>query len=58
MTRYATSYDHARALGDRDVPAGDDAVEFDAPASPTANEAGFGYARFEDAVPYVLRFMD
>ncbi len=56
-SRHATAFDHARALGDRNAPAGEGVVVFDAPASPTANEASFGYNRYNEVAAYLTRPM-
>jgi hypothetical protein len=53
---YPTAFDHARSQY-RGVPSGDGVVMFDPPASPTANEATFGYTDFSAAARYMLRPM-
>jgi hypothetical protein len=56
QSRHAKAFDHARSV-DRNTPGGDGLVVFDPPNGATENEAGFGYTRYEDAVPYMLRRM-
>ncbi len=53
---FSTAYDHARSSYGG-VPSGDGVVIFDPPASPTDNEAGFGYTDFSAAARYMLRPM-